>query len=240
MNKQEKIVSMFDDISKTYDIANRVLSFGVDRKWREIAVNKCFDIYDKKKIDTILDVACGTGDMCEYWDKFSKNKDIKIEKIVGADPSEGMLNQAKEKKLNAQFVKAEAKDLPFKDNSVDILSISYGLRNVVDREEGLKEFFRVLKPEGILVILEFTKLRKQNIMSLLRDFYMKKILPIVGGILSRNFSAYSYLPNSIDGFLTKEDLVDELKSIGFEIIEAKGYSMDISTMFIARKVNESW
>jgi len=200
LNKQEKIVSMFNDIAKTYDVANRVLSFGVDRKWREIACAKCFDIYNKNEIEKILDVACGTGDMCENWDKFAKQRDIKIEQIIGADPSTGMLNEAKQKGLNATFVEAEAKDLPFKDDSVDILSISYGLRNVVDRKEGLSEFNRVLKTDGILVILEFTKLRKQTLMSIGRDFYMKKVLPIVGGILSKNFSAYNYLPNSIDVF----------------------------------------
>lgn len=235
MNKQEKIVSMFNDISKTYDIANRVLSFGVDRKWREIACEKCFELYEKTEIDTILDVACGTGDMCENWDKFANKKGISIGKIVGADPSTGMLEEAKKKGLNATFVEAQAKDLPFEDASVDILSISYGLRNVVDRKEGLSEFYRVLKPGGILVILEFTKLKKQNLMSLARDFYMKKILPLVGGLLSKNFSAYNYLPNSIDGFLTTEDLVEELKETGFEVVEAKGYSMDISTLFISRK-----
>ncbi len=235
MNKQEKIVSMFNDISKTYDIANRVLSFGVDRKWREIACQQCFDIYGKKDIEKIVDVACGTGDMCENWDKFAIKNSIVIEQIIGADPSVGMLEEAKKKDLNASFVEAEAKDLPFKDNSVDILSISYGLRNVVDRIEGLTEFHRVLKKDGILVILEFTKLKKQTLFSYARDFYMKNILPIIGGLLSKNFSAYNYLPNSIDSFLTKEDLVEELKEVGFEVLEAKGYSMDISTLFIARK-----
>jgi len=235
LNKQEKIVEMFNDISKTYDVANRVLSFGVDRKWREIACNRCYEIYDKDRLDIILDVACGTGDMCENWDKFAKQREIKIEKIIGADPSTGMLEEAKKKGLNATFVEAEAKDLPFKDDSVDILSISYGLRNVVDRKEGLKEFYRVLKPGGLLVILEFTKLKKQTLLGMARDFYMKKVLPLIGGLLSKNFTAYNYLPNSIDGFLTKEDLVEELKEIGFDVLEAKGYSMDISTMFIARK-----
>jgi len=235
LNKQEKIVSMFNDISKTYDVANRVLSFGVDRKWREIACEKTFKLYAKEHIPTILDVACGTGDMCENWDKFAKKDGITIEKIIGADPSTGMLEQAKNKNLNAEFVEAGAKDLPFKDESVDILSISYGLRNVVDREQGLTEFHRVLKKDGILVILEFTKLRKQNIMGIFRDFYMKRILPLIGGLLSKNFGAYNYLPNSIDGFLTKEDLVAELEETGFSIIEAKGYSLDISTLFIARK-----
>ncbi len=236
MDKQTKIVTMFDDIAKTYDVANRVLSFGVDKSWRKDACDKTFDKYNRQEIEFILDVACGTGDMCENWDKRAKLKNIKISQIIGADPSSGMLSQAKEKGLNASFVQAEAKNLPYDDNSADILSISYGLRNVVDRLEGLKEFHRVLKKDGRVVILEFTKLEKATIMSKLRDFYMKKILPKVGGFLSKNYDAYNYLPNSIEGFLTKEKLIEELKEVGFEIEEAKGYSMDISTLFIAKKL----
>ncbi len=235
MNQQEKIVTMFDNIAKTYDIANRVLSFGVDKGWRKEACDKTFALYNKKDITTILDVACGTGDMCEYWDKRAKIQNIHIKDIYGVDPSSGMLEMAKEKGLNAKFIQAQAKDLPNKDNSIDILSISYGLRNVVDRQEGLEEFFRVLKPGGMLVILEFTKLQKQTFISRLRDFYMKKILPTIGGLLSKNYEAYNYLPNSIEGFLTKEKLIEELKEIGFDIKVAKGYSMDISTLFIAQK-----
>ncbi len=235
MNKQEKIVNMFNNISGTYDVANRVLSFGVDKSWRKDACDKSFKFYDKKEIDTILDVACGTGDMCEFWDKRAKNSKILIKEIIGVDPSVGMLQKAKEKNLVASFVEAEAKKLPFKDASVDILSISYGLRNVIDRKEGLEEFYRVLKPGGLLVILEFTKLQKASIASRVRDFYMKRILPLVGGILSKNYEAYSYLPNSIEGFLTKEMLVSELNEVGFTMKEVKGYSMDISTLFIAQK-----
>lgn len=235
MNKQEKIVNMFNNISGTYDVANRVLSFGVDKSWRKDACDKSFKFYDKKEIDTILDVACGTGDMCEFWDKRAKNLEISIKEIVGADPSVGMLQKAKEKNLVAKFVEAEAKKLPFKDASVDIVSISYGLRNVIDRKEGLEEFYRVLKPDGLLVILEFTKLQKASIASRVRDFYMKRVLPLVGGFLSKNYEAYSYLPNSIEGFLTKEMLVCELNEVGFEMREVKGYSMDISTLFIAQK-----
>jgi demethylmenaquinone methyltransferase/2-methoxy-6-polyprenyl-1,4-benzoquinol methylase len=216
-------------------VANRVLSFGVDKSWRKDACDKTYSYYGKKSIDLILDVACGTGDMCEFWDKRAGKSDIKIAKIIGADPSVGMLEQAKEKNLNAEFVVAEAKSLPFESESVDILSISYGLRNVMDRDEGLREFHRVLKPNGLLVILEFTKLQHASIASRVRDFYMKKILPVVGGFLSKNRDAYSYLPNSIEGFLTKEKLVSELEEIGFEMKEAKGYSMDISTLFIAQK-----
>ncbi len=235
MNKQEKIVDMFNNIASTYDVANRVLSFGVDKGWRKEACDKSFKYYDKKEIDTILDVACGTGDMCEFWDKRAKNLDISIKEIIGADPSVGMLEIAKKKDLNAKFVVAEAKNLPCEENSIDILSISYGLRNVIDRKEGLEEFYRVLKPGGLLVILEFTKLQKASIASRVRDFYMKRILPLVGGFLSKDYEAYSYLPNSIEGFLTKEMLVSELDEVGFKMREVKGYSMDISTLFIAQK-----
>ena len=236
MDKQTKIVSMFNDISKTYDLANRVLSFGVDKSWRKKACDLTYEYYNKKEIDLVLDVACGTGDMCEYWDKRAKVAGIEIKEIIGADPSVGMLEVAKEKGLNAKFVEAEAKDLPFKDEKSDIISISYGLRNVIDRVEALEEFNRVLKKDGMLVILEFTKLKNATIMSKLRDFYMKRVLPLIGGILSKNFVAYSYLPNSIEGFLTKEKLVEELKESGFKIEYVKGYSMDISTLFIARKI----
>jgi len=236
LNKQEKIVTMFDDIAKTYDVANRVLSFGVDKSWRKEACNLTFDKYGKQDIESILDVACGTGDMCEYWDKIAKERAIMIEKIVGIDPSVGMLEEAKKKDLKAEFIEGEAKDLPCKGNRADILSISYGLRNVVDRVEGLKEFHRVLKPNGLLVILEFTKLPKQKISAKVRDFYMKRVLPIVGGFLSKNYNAYNYLPDSIDDFLTTENLTQELEEVGFKIEIVKGNSMDISTLFIARKV----
>ena len=236
MNRQEKIVNMFDQIAKSYDLANRVLSFGVDKSWRRDACIKTYEYINKNEIDTILDIACGTGDMCEYWNKIADEKGIDVKQIVGIDPSEGMLKEAQKKGLNARFLQGEAKDIPAKDNSSDILSISYGLRNVIDRKEALEEFYRVLKRGGYLVILEFTKLPKQNFVSKIRDFYMKKILPFIGGLLSRNFSAYSYLPNSIEQFLTADKLIDELKISGFEIVEVKGYSMDISTLFIAKKV----
>jgi len=236
LNKQEKIVTMFDEIAKTYDLANRVLSFGIDKSWRRDACVKTFDYLGKKSIENIVDVACGTGDMCEYWDKIANQKDINIEKIIGVDPSIGMLEEAKKKNLNADFMQGEAKDLPCVDEKTDILSISYGLRNVVDRMDALKEFHRILKKGGYLVILEFTKLPKQNFSAKIRDFYMKKVLPFVGGILSKNFNAYNYLPNSIEDFLTSKKLIEELKQSGFEVVEVKGYSMDISTLFIAKKI----
>ncbi len=227
---------MFDEIAKTYDVANRVLSFGVDRSWRRDACENALDILSQKELDLVIDVACGTGDMCQYWSKISKEKGVDLKKIVGVDPSKNMLEVAQKKGIEADFILGEAKDIPSKDAKADIVSISYGLRNVVDRENGLREFHRVLKRGGVLVILEFMKLPTDSIAAHLRDFYMKRVLPIIGGILSKNYNAYNYLPNSIDNFITLDELKDELQSVGFEIIKTKDSIFDISTLTIARKL----
>ena len=235
MDKQKKIVNMFNDIAKTYDIANRVLSFGSDIAWRKKACKKAFDIYNKKDLDKIVDVACGTGDMLGFWKKMASSKDIDVKEYLGIDPSSKMLEVAKEKFPDFNYIEAFAQKMPIESETSDILSITYGIRNVVDRVDAIKEFYRVLKPGGILVILEFTKREKKTLMDSFVEFYMKNILPTVGGIVSGNREAYEYLPNSIDNFLTTEQLVKELKQESFEIIEVKSFSFGISTMFIARK-----
>ncbi|WP_200762565.1 bifunctional demethylmenaquinone methyltransferase/2-methoxy-6-polyprenyl-1,4-benzoquinol methylase UbiE [Nitrosophilus alvini] len=236
MDKQKKIVNMFDDIAKTYDMANRVLSFGVDKTWRKRGCDLTYGFYDKKELSLILDVACGTGDMLDYWRNRAEAKNIQVEKYLGIDPSTGMLEVARKKLPDMEFLQAEAKNLPVEDSSADILSISYGIRNVVDRIEALKEFHRVLKPSGMIVILEFTKQEREGIGSILVDFYMKRVLPAVGGMVSGNKEAYQYLPNSIDNFLTTKKMIDELKESGFEMMYHKSFSMGISTLFIAKKI----
>ena len=237
MNKQEKIVSMFNNISKTYDITNRILSLGIDKSWRNKACKLTFDYYKKDSIANIVDVACGTGDMIDYWQKIAIKKYIKIDNIIGIDPSIGMLDVAREKLPKIEFIQGNATNLNLEDNSIDILYISYGIRNVVQRQEAFNEFARVLKPNGLLVILEFTKNKKESILDHITDFYMNKVIPFLGGILSRNKEAYEYLPNSIDEFLTTSNLKKELKNANLDPIYTKGFSMNISTLFIARKEN---
>lgn len=236
MGKQEKIVSMFNDIAGTYDIANRVLSMGIDKTWRNKACDLAFSFYDKNKIEKIIDVACGTGDMLLTWDKIAKNNAIKIENRVGVDPSVGMMEVGKTKLPDVEFIEAGAESMPFENEIADIISISYGIRNVVKRQEAFHEFARVLKKDGLLVILEFTKNEKNSPLDYVTDFYMNKILPTLGGIISKNKEAYTYLPNSIDEFLTQDNLCKELKEAGLEPIYVKGFSMNISTLFIARKI----
>ncbi|GAA8375328.1 bifunctional demethylmenaquinone methyltransferase/2-methoxy-6-polyprenyl-1,4-benzoquinol methylase UbiE [Helicobacter pylori] len=235
--KQEKIINMFDDIASSYDQANRLMSFGLDVKWRERACEHAFLFLENKKALRLVDVACGTGDMLVAWQKSALNCAIEFKECLGIDPSNNMLALAEKKLENkASFIQAQAKDLKgVGNNSVDILSIAYGLRNVVERQETLKEFFRVLKPRGVLVILEFLKKDNPTWLDKISGFYTNKVLPLVGGAISKNYGAYSYLPQSIEEFLSLEGLKHELKNAGFEILRTQDSIAQISTTMLVRK-----
>ena len=236
MEKQEKIVSMFNNIAGTYDIANRVLSMGIDKSWRNKACNKTFELYGKKSIEKVVDVACGTGDMIIFWKQVATENKINLENIIGLDPSVGMMEVGKKKLPEVEFIEAFATEMPLDNEGTDIISISYGIRNVVERQKAFDEFARVLKKDGLVVINEFTKNKKEKLLDYVTDFYMNKILPILGGLISKNKEAYRYLPDSIDEFLTTENLCKELKLAGLEPVYVKAFSMNISTLIIARKL----
>ena len=233
--KQEKIVTMFDDIASTYDKANRVLSMGIDIQWRKKGCDKAFEILGKKELGQITDVATGTGDLLIYWREQAVKNGVNIDKYVGVDPSVGMLEVARGKVNFATFIEGKAQALPITDESSDVISISYGIRNVVDRVEALQEFNRALKPGGLVVILEFTKQNRRGVVDKIVDFGMKNILPRVGGFISKNYEAYKYLPDSIEEFLTTEMLAKELEEAGFEMKYTKSFSMGISTLLVAQK-----
>ncbi|WP_104718348.1 bifunctional demethylmenaquinone methyltransferase/2-methoxy-6-polyprenyl-1,4-benzoquinol methylase UbiE [Helicobacter trogontum] len=232
--KQDEIIHMFDDIAKTYDTTNRVISMGIDINWRKEACKEGFRILNRQKLD-IADIACGTGDMMLHWEQVGKNLHVEIQSLEGIDPSNGMLEQARQKIPHGIFKVAQANNLPLESCSKDIISIAYGLRNVVEREAALKEFYRVLRPNGVLVILEFTTPNTRSLFSRLMQFYTKNILPIVGGLISRNFKAYRYLPSSIDSFITREGLEAELLACGMSTLVAKSYSANVSSLLIAQK-----
>lgn len=237
MQKQEKIVDMFNQIAPTYDVANRVLSLGVDVSWRKFACRYMLEIFKERSIN-IVDVACGTGDMMGLWSEISKEFGVQIKSLTGIDPSSGMLKEARAKFPNFKFIEAYADNTTLASGEAQILSISYGIRNVVERKAALREFNRVLAAGGYVVVLEFTKRQKKGIVTSLRDFYLSKILPKIGGFISKNKEAYEYLPSSIENFLDAKSFCDELIEAGFEIDLCKGFSMDISTLFIAKKVRE--
>lgn len=233
--KQEKIVSMFDDIAQTYDTANRVMSMGVDISWRKKACDLAYKFYNKNEIEKIVDVACGTGDMMGYWQKQAKKASVQIENLIGVDPSVGMVDVAKEKFPDFSYHIAPATKIPLENEQSDIVSITYGIRNVVERQEAFYEFNRILKKDGLVVILEFMKDDNKNFLKKIRDIYMHKILPYVGGMISKNLEAYTYLPDSIENFVTIQGMQAELEKADFEILYTKSFSMDISTLIIARK-----
>lgn len=240
MQKQEKIVQMFDNIAPTYDITNRVLSLGIDKMWRKNAVDFVLEKYSNKIIN-VADIACGTGDMIALWNERANNVGASIKAIAGIDPSQGMLEVAKKKFAKNPKIRLEC---AYADNTgleaewADIISISYGIRNVSARTAALREFNRVLKIDGYLVVLEFTKRSKDGFMATLRDFYLLKVLPKIGGFISKNKDAYQYLPQSIESFLDKDEFKAELKDAGFQVEITKGFSFDICSMFVARKVKE--
>ena len=233
--KQEKIVEMFDDIAPTYDTANRVMSMGVDKSWRRKACDLAYKFYAKDSLDRIVDVACGTGDMMDFWKNRADKAGIAIGEIVGVDPSNGMVDVARKKYPKFNYKIAPATEIPLEDASADILSITYGIRNVVERTQALDEFNRVLKKDGLVVILEFMKNENPSPIAKVMNYYTNKILPKVGGFISKNLEAYEYLPNSIEEFSTVANMQKELEDAGFEMLYTQSFSMDISTLLIARK-----
>jgi len=230
MSKQTEIVNMFNSIAKSYDLVNRILSFGIDKQWRKKAILESLELINKENI-SVLDVACGTGDMIESFLKY-KN-DINI---IGLDPSKEMLKIAKEKLPNIKFIQGYATDLPFENNTFDIVSISFGIRNVVDTQKAIEEFYRVLNKKGILLILEFTKSNGENTLRKCVDFYTNKFSPVIGGLFSKNKKAYEYLPKSIENFYTKDMLCKLIEKEGFVVKKAKNFNFGQVSMIIAQKL----
>jgi len=222
---QQEIVKIFDEIAPTYDLVNRIVSFGSDKIWRKKAIKEALKFLPKNP--KTLDVACGSGDMIAEWKKYTNN-------IIGLDASKGMLKVAKKRFPNINFYQGLAQKLPFEAESFDCLSISFGLRNVVEIQKAISEFYRVLKPNGILLILEFTKAEKNTSLKKAINFYSNKILPKIGGIISKNKEAYEYLPNSIEKFYTLNELSQKLNN--FKILKAKTFSLSPTSMIIAKKL----
>lgn len=193
----------------------------------------------------IADIACGTGDMLLQWHTQAIKQNLIIDTLIGIDPSKEMLKIAKQKiqkKLQSSkspkvLIKVgEAKNLSMLEKeSVDILSISYGLRNVLEYERALSEFWRVLKPSGVLVVLDFFKKPNPSLLDRFVGIYTRTILPFVGWAISRNYEAYKYLPNSMDSFVSPQKLAQDLQSLGFKQVQIKGYSANISHLVLGVK-----
>jgi demethylmenaquinone methyltransferase/2-methoxy-6-polyprenyl-1,4-benzoquinol methylase len=229
-SKKEEVQEMFNNISKRYDLLNHLLSIGIDKSWRKKAVRTLRD----SKPKNILDIATGTGDFALAL------LHLHPEKITGLDLSEGMLEIAKEKIAQKKysdkiiFLQGDSENLPFENTSFDAITVGFGVRNFENLEKGLAEIFRVLKPNGYVAILEFSKPKKFP-MKQAFGFYSKFIIPSVGKMLSKDTAAYSYLPDSVAAFPEGKAFLEIMQKVGFSNLSAYPLTGGIATIYNGKK-----
>ncbi|TLP80951.1 bifunctional demethylmenaquinone methyltransferase/2-methoxy-6-polyprenyl-1,4-benzoquinol methylase UbiE [Maribacter sp. ACAM166] len=232
LGKKEQVTKMFDTISKNYDSLNRVISFGIDIKWRK----KVVEILRKEQPDSILDIATGTGDLAIAL------VNTGAKKIIGLDISPGMLAVGKEKVKdknldnNIEMVVGDSENLVFDDNSFDAVTVSFGVRNFETLEIGMSEILRVLKPNGFLVILE-TSVPTKTPYKQGYKLYTKYILPLIGKLFSKDDSAYGYLSESASVFPYGENFNNILREIGFIDVTNKPQTFGVASIYIAKKAD---
>ena len=214
---------MFDTVAESYDRTNDLLSFGQDRLWRK----KVLKAVNPQPGQTILDLAAGTGSSSVVFAKEGV-------KVIASDFSEGMLAVGRKRHPELEFVYADATKLPFKDASVDAVTISFGLRNVNEPKTALKEMLRVLKPGGTVVICEFSQVSVPVIRSFY-IFYLKRVLPRLSSLLASNQGAYEYLSESIMAWPKQTELVKWLTDAGFVDANYKNLSFGVVALHFAKK-----
>ena len=230
LGKKLQITKMFDTISNEYDDLNRVISFGIDIKWRK----KVVQIISKKKPKNILDIATGTGDLAINLTKTDASE------IIGLDISEGMLKVGRKKILKKQLdstikmVIGDSENLPYENNSFDAISVAFGVRNFENLEIGLAEILRVLKPKGLLVVLE-TSVPIKFPFKQGYYIYTKALLPMIGRLFSKDKLAYHYLSESASKFPYGQAFNNILNKIGFINSTAIPQTFGVATIYTATK-----
>jgi len=230
LGKKQQVALMFDNISHKYDLLNHLLSLGIDIQWRKKAIR----LLKTSNPKTILDVATGTADFA------IQALSLKPEKVSGVDISEGMLEigRKKIKKKNLGHIitleKGDSESLRFKDNNFDAVIVAFGVRNFENIENGLANMFRVLKKDGKVIILEFSKPTSFPFKQIY-SFYFKSILPIIGNVISKDDSAYTYLPESVQAFPEGSKFIDILNKIGFNHTECIPLTFGICSIYTGIK-----
>jgi demethylmenaquinone methyltransferase/2-methoxy-6-polyprenyl-1,4-benzoquinol methylase len=229
-SKKEQVARMFNNISKRYDFLNHFLSLGIDRGWRRVAVN----LLRSHKPQYILDVATGTGDFA------IQALSLKPQKVVGVDISEGMLDVGRRKVRDKGLVDVvtlqygDSENLPFAEATFDAITVGFGVRNFEDLGRGLREMHRVLKPGGVVVILEFSRPRVFPFKQVY-NFYFSIILPRIGKMVSKDDTAYTYLPKSVEAFPDGEDFLHILQDVGFKQIKCRPLTFGVSSIYTGTK-----
>ncbi|TWO33504.1 bifunctional demethylmenaquinone methyltransferase/2-methoxy-6-polyprenyl-1,4-benzoquinol methylase UbiE [Seonamhaeicola sediminis] len=230
LGKKEQVTKMFDNISGDYDGLNRVISFGIDVKWRK----KVVKLVNGTNPESILDIATGTGDLA------INLAQTKASRIIGLDISSGMLEIGKAKVSSKsldnriEMVLGDSENMPFDDNTFDAITVAFGIRNFENLEKGLKEILRVLKPNGTFVILE-TSVPTKTVYKQGYKFYTKNILPLIGKVFSKDRSAYKYLSESASVFPYGEALNNILRKIGFINVEDFPQTFGVATIYKSSK-----
>lgn len=230
-SKKKQVEKMFDRIAFRYDFLNHFLSAGIDISWRKKTLRQLRPLEPKK----ILDVATGTGDMA-----ILACRVLEPEKVTGIDLSEGMLEIGRQKVIKArlenkiELLKGDSETIMFPAGSFDAVTVAFGVRNFENLERGLNEINRVLRPGGKLVILECTK-PKLPVIKNLYNFYLTRIAPFIGRIVSQNKNAYQYLNESVQKFPEGKQFVEILEKLGYKNASCKTLSLGISSIYCAEK-----
>ena len=208
-NKKELVENVFNKVYDKYDLMNDFMSFGIHRIWKKNLINWMNPTINKK----LVDVACGTGDLGKLFLDFTK----KNSEIICIDPNKGMISKGKEKLKNYNNIKwivASAESLPINENSCDYYTISFGLRNAKNLNHSISEAYRVLKPGGRYLCLEFSKIQNSNLKLIYNNY--SKIIPYIGKVIIGEKEPYEYLTKSIEEFINQDELIDLLKKNKFE------------------------
>ncbi len=232
LGKKEQVTKMFDEVSSNYDFLNRILTFGLDIGWRKKVVKIVDNHTEKRTNKKFLDIATGTGDLAIMLAK------IKDTKIIGLDISKGMLTvgiekvKAKNLDKKIEMVLGDSEKLPFDNDTFDAITVGFGVRNFEDLDAGLAEIHRVLKKDGIFVVLETSQPQKFPMKQLFK-FYSKFVIPTVGGLFSKDKKAYNYLPESAAKFPYGKEFNNILQKNGFNKAIDKPVAFGISTIYTA-------
>jgi len=230
-SKKEQVAAMFDAISPKYDALNRILSAGIDQSWRRKTLR---EIRGTGAL-TLLDVATGTADLA-----LALAKGIPGSSVVGVDISAGMLEvgrskvRAKDLKGRVRLDLGDGEQLPYEESSFDAVTVAFGVRNFENLEQGLRDMRRVLQPGGSLAVLEFSQPTAWPLRGLYL-FYFKNILPRIGRLVSKDASAYTYLPNSVQAFPYGEAFAAKLREAGFKSVRVRPLTFGIASLYLAIK-----
>ena len=233
MPQKEKIQQMFDGIAPDYDRLNHLMSLGVDRSWRRRALR---EIVDAHRAQVVLDIACGTGD----FSLAIAGRMHPDSRITGLDLSEGMLAVMRDKVARAGLEdrisceQGDSEAMRFADASFDVVTIAFGIRNFAHREAALREILRVLKPGGRLVILELS-VPENRILRWGYNLYFKHFVPWIGGRISGDKAAYTYLPASVQAFPGRREWTATMSGCGYAQVRHKAFTLGLCRMYVGEK-----